>query len=188
MLRDTYTLDPASGAVLNRQVFSEQPWIDRVANVGVSWHEGQLFGIFNQIIGLFTAFGAATLAISAVVMWWRRRPAGVLGAPAALASPSLAPALVVVAMLLALISRCWAFPESACFSRSGWHFGACPASGIGLVCNLSDVYLPVWLSGPPKGNQSGPGRSRRSRERAKKFASSPVRNERGIRSKRPRAV
>jgi len=103
MLRDTYTLDPASGAVLNRQVFSEQPWIDRVVNVGVSWHEGQLFGMFNQIIGLFTAFGAATLAISAVVMWWRRRPAGVLGAPVALASPSLAPALVVVAMLLALI-------------------------------------------------------------------------------------
>jgi uncharacterized iron-regulated membrane protein len=102
MLRDTYTLDPASGAVLHREGFAEQPWIDRIVNLGVSWHEGQLFGILNQVVGLFTAFGAATLAISSVVMWWRRRPVGVLGAPVSLGSPSFGPALVALVVLLAL--------------------------------------------------------------------------------------
>jgi uncharacterized iron-regulated membrane protein len=101
MLRDTYTLDPVSGAVLHREGFAEQAWIDRIVGVGVSYHEGQLFGIFNQAVSLFTAFSAATLAISSVVMWWHRRPVGVFGAPVSLGSPSFAPALVAFGVLLA---------------------------------------------------------------------------------------
>jgi uncharacterized iron-regulated membrane protein len=102
LLRDTYTLDPASGAVLHSEGFSEQPWIDRLVGAGISWHEGHLLGVFNQVIGLVTAFGAATLAISAVVMWWRRRPVGVLGAPVPLRSPSLSPVLAALGLLLAV--------------------------------------------------------------------------------------
>jgi len=102
MLRDNYTLDPSSGVVLHREGFAEQPWIDRIVNVGVSYHEGQLFGMFNQAFGLFTAIGAATLVISSVVMWWHRRPVGVLGAPVFLGSRSFAPALVAFAVLLAV--------------------------------------------------------------------------------------
>ena len=119
MLRDNYTLDPASGAVLHRQGFAEQAWIDRIVSVGVSYHEGQLFGIFNQAVGLFTAFGASTLAISSVVMWWRRRPVGVFGAPVSLGSPSFAPALVAFGVLLAV-----AFPmlavSSVCLLLVEW--------------------------------------------------------------------
>ena len=42
-------------------------------------HEGQLFGLANQLLGLTAALGLITLSISAIVMWWRRRQVGVLG-------------------------------------------------------------------------------------------------------------
>ena len=41
-----------------------------------------MFGPANQALGLFTALGLITLCISAIVMWWRRRPEGKLGIPA----------------------------------------------------------------------------------------------------------
>ncbi|MEQ1885241.1 MAG: PepSY domain-containing protein [Bryobacteraceae bacterium] len=101
MLRDNYTLDPTSGSVLAREGFSERPWVDRVVSLGISYHEGQLLGYLNQAIGLFTAFGAATLALSSVVMWWRRRPVGVLGAPVALGERAFSPILAAFVVVLA---------------------------------------------------------------------------------------
>ena len=56
--------------------------LDRVVGVGIAAHEGQLFGPANQALGLFAALGLITLCISAIVMWWRRRPDGRLGVPA----------------------------------------------------------------------------------------------------------
>jgi uncharacterized iron-regulated membrane protein len=75
-------LDAGSGEVLRDQGFGEKAAIDRVIGVGIAAHEGQLFGIANQLLGLFTALGLITLSISGVVMWWRRRPGGSLGFPA----------------------------------------------------------------------------------------------------------
>jgi uncharacterized iron-regulated membrane protein len=34
------------------------------------------------LLGLFTALGLITVCVSAIVMWWRRRPEGSLGVPA----------------------------------------------------------------------------------------------------------
>ena len=53
----------------------------------VAWHEGQLFGLVNQLIGVATAAMLITLVVSGTVLWWRRRPPGTLGAPPLLASP-----------------------------------------------------------------------------------------------------
>jgi uncharacterized iron-regulated membrane protein len=89
-MRVTLTLDGATGAVLSREDFSQRPLMDRIIGTGVAAHEGQLFAPLNQALGLFTAIGLITLSCSAVVMWWRRRPAGVIGAPPALARPRLA--------------------------------------------------------------------------------------------------
>lgn len=103
LLQDAYTLDPNDGRVLLRQGFSDRPWIDRAVSLGISWHEGQLFGVLNQIVGLFTALGAATLSVSGVAMWWRRRPSGMLGAPVWLQPPNFAPALILFIVALALV-------------------------------------------------------------------------------------
>lgn len=50
---------------------------------GVAAHEGQLFGWLNQVLGVFTAVSLVTLAVSSVVLWLRRRPSHMLGAPPA---------------------------------------------------------------------------------------------------------
>jgi len=74
-------LDPNTGAVLSDKGFDGKPTLDRVIGVGIAAHEGQLFGLANQLLGLFTALGLITICISAVVMWWRRKPDGSLGVP-----------------------------------------------------------------------------------------------------------
>lgn len=103
MLQDTYTLDPKNGTILRRGGFSDLPLLDRAVSLGISYHEGQLFGVMNQIIGLLTALGAAALSVSGVVMWWRRGPSGVLGAPVWRQAPRFAPALIAFIVALAVV-------------------------------------------------------------------------------------
>ena len=83
MLRVNLKLDAATGNIIERKDFSQRPLLDRIIGIGVSVHEGQLFGWFNQFLGVFTALGVITVAVSAVVLWWRRRPVNALGAPKA---------------------------------------------------------------------------------------------------------
>ena len=82
-LRTSLQLD-SSGVIVRREDFRQQQWIDRWVETGVAAHEGQLFGLANQLLGLFTAICLVMLSISAFVLWWRRRPAKVLGAPTCL--------------------------------------------------------------------------------------------------------
>jgi uncharacterized iron-regulated membrane protein len=98
--RVTITYDMATGAELTRKDFASRHVIDRVVGYGIAWHEGQLFGWFNVAAGLFTAVALITLMVSGFIMWRRRRPEGVLGAPPL----SLLPANMsgVVAILLGL--------------------------------------------------------------------------------------
>ena len=77
-------LDPSTGRIIKRENFDQRQWIDRAVEIGVAAHEGQLFGLANQLLGLFTGLGVVTLSVSSLVLWWRRRPEKVLGAPAAL--------------------------------------------------------------------------------------------------------
>lgn len=100
--RVNLVLDPHTGAIIKRTTFSQRPWLDRVIGTGVAAHEGQLFGIANQLLSLFTAAGLFLLAVSALVMWWRRRPAGVLGAPVRLQQVRFSGALVAFLIFLGL--------------------------------------------------------------------------------------
>jgi len=101
-LRDQVTLDPASGAVLTRLNFSQRPLIDRLVGIGIAAHEGQLYGWLNKVVNLCTAMGLIVLCISALVMWWRRRPDGALGAPMPLIRPRFTFALVALVLALAI--------------------------------------------------------------------------------------
>jgi uncharacterized iron-regulated membrane protein len=80
-LRSDLTIDGATGTVLGRTDFEQRHWIDQTIGYGVALHEGALFGLANQIIGSLTAVFLVILAVSGGVMWWRRRPIGLLGAP-----------------------------------------------------------------------------------------------------------
>ncbi len=101
-LRTTLTLDGDTGAVLTRQDFNQRKLLDRVVLTGVAAHEGQLFGPFNQLLGLFTAVGLILLSVSAVVLWWRRRATGVLGAPAPATRPRFSFALLALVIAFSL--------------------------------------------------------------------------------------
>jgi uncharacterized iron-regulated membrane protein len=82
-LRVNLVLDAISGKIKSRKDFDDRPLLDRTIGYGVAIHEGQLFGWFNQLLGLFTALGLSLLSVSAIVLWWRRRSVGSLGAPPA---------------------------------------------------------------------------------------------------------
>ena len=84
-LRTNLQLD-STGTIVKREDFSQQQWIDRWVGTGVAAHEGQLFGLANQLLGLFTAICLVVLSVSAFLLWWRRRPEKVLGAPPYLAT------------------------------------------------------------------------------------------------------
>jgi uncharacterized iron-regulated membrane protein len=83
MLRSTVEINGATGAIVGRRDFAQRHWIDRIVGIGVAAHEGALFGIANQLLGLATVLGLTLLALSSIVLWWRRRLGATLGAPPA---------------------------------------------------------------------------------------------------------
>jgi uncharacterized iron-regulated membrane protein len=101
--RVTLVLDGADGSIVSRQDFSQKSLLDRIIGTGIAAHEGQLFAPINQALGLFTALGLITVSSSAVVLWWRRRPEGIIGAPGALARPKLAAGVFVLIALIGLV-------------------------------------------------------------------------------------
>lgn len=82
-LRVDLVLDGKTGAIVKRTDFSAKPWLDRVIGTGIAAHEGQLFGLANQLVSLFTTVGLVLLSVSGLMMWRKRKPEGVLGAPVA---------------------------------------------------------------------------------------------------------
>jgi uncharacterized iron-regulated membrane protein len=80
-LRVNLTLDAGTGEVKSTKTFADKPLLDRIIGYGIAIHEGQLFGWFNQALGVFTALGLLLMMVSSVVLWWRRRSPGTLGAP-----------------------------------------------------------------------------------------------------------
>ncbi|MGA1676833.1 MAG: PepSY-associated TM helix domain-containing protein [Pseudomonadales bacterium] len=105
MLRETALLDPTTGLVLARRNFADQGLLDRAIGIGISAHEGALFGRANQVLGLMAALGPIALAARGTVMWLKRRPIGILGAPPAPTGRRWFPTLVLVlACILPLIA------------------------------------------------------------------------------------
>jgi len=98
--RVTVLVDPDTGTVVGRETFGDQHLIDRIVGVGVAAHEGQLFGWPNQLLGVLTACSLVLLSVSAVVLWWRRRPAGMLGAPPLRRAEAPGPGFWLVLVLL----------------------------------------------------------------------------------------
>jgi uncharacterized iron-regulated membrane protein len=88
--------------VVGRQNFNQTMLLDRIVAVGIATHEGRLFGVVNQLLGVLTALGLITLCASAVVLWWRRRHAGVLGAPVPMERPRWAFPLLAAVLALAI--------------------------------------------------------------------------------------
>lgn len=48
---------------------------------GISVHMGREFGLLNKLIMASACIGIILMSVAAILMWWKRRPAGSLGAP-----------------------------------------------------------------------------------------------------------
>lgn len=81
-LERTVYIDQYSGTVLKDIRYRDYGAIGKAVSYGTSLHMGRYFGVANQIVCSALSLGLAALAVTGVVMWWKRRPSGTFGAPA----------------------------------------------------------------------------------------------------------
>ncbi|SEM85389.1 PepSY-associated TM helix domain-containing protein [Lihuaxuella thermophila] len=77
----TLHLDQYSGKVLDDFRFDDYGPVAKIISTGITLHKGTQFGLANQLAGLIVCLGIVAIAITGVIMWWKRRPQGKLGAP-----------------------------------------------------------------------------------------------------------
>ncbi|WP_175943745.1 PepSY-associated TM helix domain-containing protein [Burkholderia pyrrocinia] len=77
----TIYIDQYSGAVLKDIRYNDYGAVSQAVSYGTSLHMGRYFGLANQIVCAVLSLGLAAMAVTGAVMWWKRRPAGKLGAP-----------------------------------------------------------------------------------------------------------
>ncbi|MFS8122237.1 PepSY domain-containing protein [Rhizobium sp. BR 250] len=74
-------LDQYSGEPLIDMSYADYGPLGRALEWGINVHLGQQYGLANQIVLLVVCIGIVLLAVSAGIMWWKRRPKGSLGVP-----------------------------------------------------------------------------------------------------------
>jgi len=77
----TVYLDQYSGAVLADVRYADYGPVARTIEWGIAVHEGRQYGAPNRYLMLAGCLSILTLAATAPVMWWKRRPKGTLAAP-----------------------------------------------------------------------------------------------------------
>jgi len=82
----TIYLDQYSGAVLKDIRYGDYGAVAKAVSYGTALHMGRYFGLVNQLICAAISLGLMAMAVTGLVMWWKRRPAGSLGAPRRAAS------------------------------------------------------------------------------------------------------
>ncbi|MFC4076313.1 PepSY-associated TM helix domain-containing protein [Salinithrix halophila] len=78
----TMHIDQYSGKVLGDYRFRDYGPLAKIIATGITLHKGTHYGLPNQIAGLLVCLGIVGIAITGIVMWWKRKPSGNrLGAP-----------------------------------------------------------------------------------------------------------
>lgn len=74
-------LDQYSGEPLIDMSYADYGPLGKALEWGINVHLGQQYGLANQIVLVMACIGIVLLAVSAGIMWWKRRPKGSLGVP-----------------------------------------------------------------------------------------------------------
>jgi uncharacterized iron-regulated membrane protein len=77
----TVYLDQYSGALLADVGYADYGPVAKTIEWGIAVHEGRQYGAPNRYLMLAGCVSILTLAVTAPVMWWKRRPRGTLAAP-----------------------------------------------------------------------------------------------------------
>ncbi|WP_298159622.1 PepSY domain-containing protein [Brevundimonas sp.] len=70
---------------------------------GIAVHEGRQYGWLNRYVMLGGCIAVWLLGVSAIVMWWKRRPKGRLAAPVAPPGPRARVAVLAIVLPLAIL-------------------------------------------------------------------------------------
>ena len=89
-------LDQYSGEPLVDMSYADYGPMGRWLEFGISTHMGQQFGLANQLLLLAVCAGVILLAVSAGMMWWKRRPSRSLGVPPMPADPRVFRGLLAI--------------------------------------------------------------------------------------------
>jgi uncharacterized iron-regulated membrane protein len=91
----------ADGSIEKQSGFAEKKLVDRAIGIGIAAHEGYLFGWFNLVLGVLTCAGLMLISLSGFILWRKRKPESVLGAPPAMPA-RIGMAVVAITFGLAL--------------------------------------------------------------------------------------
>jgi uncharacterized iron-regulated membrane protein len=96
-------LDQYTGKVLGDVGFKDWGPAAKTIEWGIAVHQGQEYGPLNRYLMLVGCISVVLLAVSAVTMWWKRRPQGSLGVPPAPADPRAMRGLIVIVVVVGII-------------------------------------------------------------------------------------
>ncbi|WP_243387834.1 PepSY-associated TM helix domain-containing protein [Bacillus kexueae] len=99
----TLHIDQYSGAVLSDVRFQDYGWMAKIITLGIAFHEGRLFGMLNQILGLIACMGLIVISYSSFVMWKKRKPKGSLGIPKKAGNRNIERGVFVIMLLLGVL-------------------------------------------------------------------------------------
>ena len=77
----TLYLDQFTGKTITNATADQDGALSRITSWGVNTHMGTQYGILTRILATLACLGVLTSIMSAVAMWWKRRPTGSAGLP-----------------------------------------------------------------------------------------------------------
>ncbi|HEV7308325.1 PepSY domain-containing protein [Ensifer sp.] len=98
----TIHIDQYSGKPLVDIAFGDYPALGKAIEWSINVHKGQEWGRFNQLLMLSACIAIVLVSVSAVVMWWKRRPTGRIGVPPMPPKRSVYAGLWLMAILFGL--------------------------------------------------------------------------------------
>ncbi|MBU1345640.1 MAG: PepSY domain-containing protein [Alphaproteobacteria bacterium] len=104
-VEDTRTLyiDGVSGQTRADIRYGEFGWGAKAFEWGIATHQGTQYGQINRFVMLGGCIAVWLLGISAIVMWWKRRPKGRLAAPPGPPGPRAKTAVLAIVLPLAIL-------------------------------------------------------------------------------------
>lgn len=99
--QQTLHVDQYSGEVLADFGWSDYGFMGKVISIGIAFHQGE-FGLFNQLFNLILVIALIIIPVSGLIMWWKRKPEGMLGAPTLPTNFKMVKGLTVIVIALGI--------------------------------------------------------------------------------------
>lgn len=77
----TLYLDQFSGKTITNATADQDGALSRITSWGVDMHMGTQYGLLTRILATTMCLGLLTSILTAIAMWWKRRPTGTAGLP-----------------------------------------------------------------------------------------------------------